>query len=194
METNHGQKVDQNKSDPYWCHRKIQYNKVLIQVLNYMHITTVVVVVHRNAEALTHCSCCHRQGKTISNLKTCNIGSKTAFSLFISVQVSTLDKVYGVNSPRYAFIWKLSPLRGMFWDPSPRQTNEARSTVDSPTNDTRQETKQSDTLARCSVCCDSNDKRHFQHTAQLIMTLPCLPGVLPRLGAALSILQTLHLC
>lgn len=36
-------------------------DKALIQVLNYGHITAVVVALYGNAEALSHCSCCHCQ-------------------------------------------------------------------------------------------------------------------------------------
>lgn len=68
----------------------------------------------------------------------------------VSVNACNVSESDGWNSKVMSWYGDCHPFHCMFWDP-PGQTNEARAAVDSPANDTRQGTKQSDTLARCSV-------------------------------------------
>lgn len=121
-----------------------------------VHIAAVAVILYVNAEAVSHCSCCHCQAKTIKNLKPCSSQDED-MSVF-NACVFTGSKCTEWNHQCRSLVGDSRALHGTFWDP-PGQTNEARAVVDSPANDTRQGTKQSDRRAMSSVWWDSYDKK-----------------------------------
>lgn len=133
-------------------------------------ISAIVMALCGNAEALSHCSCCHcaRQDNN-SILNACVLNCTLVTPLI------------------YVFIWSLSALSVTFWDP-PGQTNEARAAVDSPANDTRQRDK-TKWHTGGKVLRDSYDKA----VSNTPSSLSCLPGV-PPFALVQRWAYTLHLC